>query len=49
MTKLSNTFGIAARNFMAYPEMPNVQELIEYGIRAEELGFDSMGSHSAWR
>ena len=42
MTKLSNTFGIAARNFMAYPEMPNVQELIEYGIRAEELGFDSI-------
>ena len=42
MTKLSNTFGIAARNLMAYPEMPNVQELIEYGIRAEELGFDSI-------
>ena len=42
MTKLSNTFGIAARNFVAYPEMPDAQELVEYGVRAEELGFDSI-------
>jgi alkanesulfonate monooxygenase len=42
MTKLSNTFGIAARNFTAYPEMPNAKKLIEYGVRVEELGFDSV-------
>jgi alkanesulfonate monooxygenase len=39
---LSNTFGIAARNFKAYPEMPNARELVEYGVRVEELGYDSV-------
>ncbi|RUM97159.1 TIGR03619 family F420-dependent LLM class oxidoreductase [Pseudaminobacter arsenicus] len=42
MTMLSNTFGIAARNFKAYPEMPNARELIDYGVRVEELGYDSV-------
>lgn len=42
MTILSNTFGIAARNFKAYPEMPNARELIDYGVRVEELGYDSV-------
>lgn len=35
-------FGVALRNFTRYPEMPNAQELIEYGIRCEELGFESI-------
>ena len=42
MTSLSRTFGIAARNFTAYPEMPDVQALVEYGVKTEELGFDSL-------
>ena len=42
MTTLSNTFGIAARNFTAYPEMPDALALTEYGVRMEELGFDSI-------
>ena len=42
MTSLSRTFGIAARNFTAYPEMPDVQALVEYGVKMEQLGFDSL-------
>ncbi len=42
MTGLSKTFGIAARNFTAYPEMPDARQLVEYGVRVEELGYDSV-------
>ena len=42
MAGLSNTFGIAMRNFTAFPQMPDAQALIEYGVRMEELGFDSL-------
>ena len=42
MTVLDRTFGIAARNFTAYPEMPDVHELVEYGVKMEQLGFDSL-------
>ncbi|MEW9807806.1 LLM class flavin-dependent oxidoreductase [Mesorhizobium marinum] len=42
MTELSNTFGVAARNFKAYPEMPNARELVDYGVWVEELGYDSV-------
>ena len=42
MTGLSNTFGIAMRNFTAYPQLPDAKELVEYGVRMEELGFDSL-------
>jgi len=42
MTALTKTFGIAARNFTAYPEMPNARQLVEYGVRVEELGYDSV-------
>lgn len=42
MTKLTKTFGIAARNFTAYPEMPDARKLVEYGVRVEELGYDSV-------
>lgn len=41
MTILSKTFGIAARNFTAYPEMPDPKALIEYGEKVEALGYDS--------
>jgi alkanesulfonate monooxygenase len=42
MTTLSRTFGIAARNFTAYPEMPDILALVEYGLKMEQLGFDSL-------
>ena len=42
MAGLSNTFGIAMRNFTAFPQLPDAQELVEYGVRMEELGFDSL-------
>jgi probable F420-dependent oxidoreductase len=42
MKSLANTFGIAARNFTAYPEMPDPGALIAYGEKVEELGYDSL-------
>src|SRR5215470_4951432 len=42
MTVLDCTFGIAARNFTAYPDMPDVHALVEYGVKMEQLGFDSL-------
>jgi probable F420-dependent oxidoreductase len=42
MTVLSNTFGITAPNFTAYPRMPDAKALVEYGVRMEQLGFDSI-------
>lgn len=42
MKGLHRTFGIAARNFTAYPEMPDAQGLIAYGVKMEQLGFDSL-------
>ena len=42
MGGLSNQFGIAMRNFMRYPDIPDAQALIEYGVRMEALGFDSL-------
>ncbi len=42
MTMLTKTFGIAARNFTAFPEMPDAKGLVEYGVRVEELGYDSV-------
>ncbi len=42
MTQLSGTFGIAARNFTTYPEMPDIKALVEYGVKMEQFGFDSL-------
>ena len=42
MTELTGTFGIAAQNFTAYPQMPDARGLVEYGVRMEQLGFDSI-------
>ena len=42
MTEFSNTFGLTMRNFQKFPEQPDAQELIEFGIRAEKLGYDSL-------
>ena len=42
MTTLHHTFGIAARNFTAFPEIPDARALVDYGVRMEELGFDSL-------
>jgi probable F420-dependent oxidoreductase len=42
MAGLRGTFGIAVRNFTAYPEMPNVKALVDYGVKMEGLGYDSL-------
>jgi len=42
MVGLAKTFGIAAQNFTAYPQMPDAKALIEYGVAVERLGFDSL-------
>ena len=42
MKTLHNTYGIAARNFTTYPEMPDGKALVEYGVKMEEMGFDSL-------
>ncbi len=42
MAGLSNTFGIAMQNFTAFPQLPDAQGLVEYGVRMEALGFDSL-------
>src|SRR5204862_3785253 len=42
MAALAGTFGIAVPNFTAYPQMPDIKALVEYGIRMEQLGFDSL-------
>lgn len=42
MTGLSNTFGITMRNFQRWPGIPDARELIEFGVNAEKLGFDSL-------
>ena len=40
--KKQTEFGIAMRNFTKYPEMPSAQALIDYGVRMEELGYESI-------
>ena len=35
-------FGVAMRNFQTFPELPDAQALIDYGIRMEELGYESL-------
>jgi probable F420-dependent oxidoreductase len=42
MTALSRTFGVATRNFTAYPEIPDARALVDYGVRVEALGYDSV-------
>src|SRR2546421_12413694 len=40
--KKHTEFGVAMRNFTKYPEMPSAQALIDYGVRMEELGYESL-------
>ncbi len=40
--KKQTEFGIAMRNFTKYPEMPSAKDLIDYGVRMEELGYESL-------
>jgi len=42
MAGLANTFGIAMLNFTAFPQLPDAQKLVEFGVRAETLGYDSL-------
>ena len=36
------TFGIAMRNFESYPTQPDAAALIEYGVRMEAFGYESL-------
>src|SRR5215813_7088624 len=38
----ATVFGIAMRNFTKYPEMPDALALIDYGVRMEALGYESL-------
>lgn len=42
MAAKPTTFGIAMRNFQAWPELPDAQALIDYGVYMEELGYESL-------
>ncbi|MBI3706747.1 MAG: TIGR03619 family F420-dependent LLM class oxidoreductase [Proteobacteria bacterium] len=42
MAAKATTFGIAMRNFTRYPELPDAGRLIDYGMRMEQLGFESL-------
>ncbi len=42
MANNETQYGIAMRNFQAFPDMPDAQKLIEYGVRMEELGYESV-------
>ncbi len=42
MAKQHTLYGIAMRNFQAFPNLPDAQQLIEYGVRMEELGYESV-------
>ena len=35
-------YGVAMRNFTRYPEMPSAQGLMDYGVRMEQLGYESL-------
>jgi alkanesulfonate monooxygenase len=35
-------FGVAMRNFTRFPELPDAGALIDYGVRMEQLGFESL-------
>ena len=38
----SKIVGIAMQNFTAAPEMPDAKALIDYGVRVEQLGYESI-------
>ena len=42
MAKRETQYGIAMRNFQTFPALPDAKALIEYGVRMEELGFESV-------
>lgn len=42
MGKHQPKYGIAMRNFQTYPNMPDARKLIDYGVRMEEIGFESL-------
>lgn len=42
MSKKKTVFGLTMRNFQAYPESPDPQQLLTFAERAEELGYESL-------
>ena len=41
MTGREVRFGVALRNFTAYPDEPNIEDIVAFAMRAEALGFES--------
>lgn len=39
---MADKFGLAVRNFVGPNEIPDVDEILRYSVRAEELGFESL-------
>ena len=39
--------GIAARNFTAYPEMPDINALVDYGVKMEDSLFQNPEAQSS--
>ena len=42
MTLHNVKFGVAMRNFTAYPELPDPKKLLDYAVEMEELNFESL-------
>lgn len=42
MAGMSNQYGIAMQNFTAWPQLPDARGLVDYGVKMEELGYDSL-------
>ena len=42
MANHNTEYGIAMRNFQAFPDLPDAHKLLDYGVRMEELGFESI-------
>ena len=42
MAAKTTAFGIAMRNFQAWPDLPDARGLIDYGVHMEELGYESL-------
>lgn len=42
MPRTKTQYGIAMRNFQTFPALPDAQKLIEYGVRMEQLGYESV-------
>lgn len=40
--KKNPVFGVAMRNFTRFPQLPDARALVDYGVKMEQLGFESL-------